>query len=86
LSQEFFGCAKIAFESVTQTAAALLAAKTLEDVVQLNTDFAKTSVESMLSNSAKLSELSVRVANEALAPLGGRIEATLAKLTKPIAA
>jgi phasin family protein len=86
LSKEFFGCAKIAFESVTHTTAALLGAKTFEDVVQLNTAFAKASLESMLSNSAKLSELGVQVANEALAPLGGRIEATLAKLTKPIAA
>jgi hypothetical protein len=40
----------------------------------------------MLARSAKLSEMGVSVANEALAPLGGRVEATFAKFTKPLAA
>jgi hypothetical protein len=40
----------------------------------------------LLAGSAKLSEMSVKLASEALAPIGGRVEATIHKLAKPLAA
>jgi phasin family protein len=55
----------------------LLAARTFEDVMQLNTAFAKASFERMVMRSAKLSEMGVKLADEALVPLGGRVAATL---------
>jgi phasin family protein len=86
IGKEFMGYAKHSFETAAETAKALLAAKTIEDVVQLNTEYAKSSVERMIERSAKLSEMGVKVANETLAPLGGRVEATIQKLSKPLAA
>lgn len=83
---EMLGGARLDFEAVAQTAAALLEAKTLDDVIQLNGDLARSSFEAMLERSARLSEMSVKVANETLAPFGGRLEAAIAKLTKPVAA
>ncbi len=38
-----------------------------------------------IERSQKLSEMSVKVANEALAPIGSRVEATVQKLAKPLA-
>jgi hypothetical protein len=68
------------------TATALLGAKTIEDVFELNTALAKANIAGIIERSAKLSELSIKVANETLAPLGGRMEATIHKLSKPLAA
>jgi hypothetical protein len=48
--------------------------------------YARATIGAFVDRSAKLSELGVKVANEALAPLGGRVEATFARLGKPAAA
>ena len=49
--------ARAAFESAGETARGLLGAHTWEDVVRLQTDFVKRSVEGFVERSAKLSEL-----------------------------
>jgi phasin family protein len=86
IGKEMMGYARSSFEDAAEAATALLAARTLEDLVQLNTNFARASFERMLARSAKLSEMGARLANEALVPLGGRVEATFHKLAKPLAA
>lgn len=85
MTEELIGYARSTVASASQTATALLAAKTLDEVMQLNTELAKASLESLFSQSAKLSELGVNVASETFAPLGGRVEATFALLTKSAA-
>lgn len=86
IGKEVMGYARNSLENAAEAATALLAAKTFEDLVQLNSDFAKASFERMVARSTKLSEMGVKVANEALAPLGDRVEATFQKLSKPVAA
>jgi phasin family protein len=86
IGKEVIGYARTSFERYAETAAALLGAKTLEDVVQVNTDFATAYIERFIERSQKLSEMSVKVANEAMAPLGSRVEATVQRLAKPMAA
>jgi phasin family protein len=81
ISEEIMGYARTAMTSASQTATALLGARTFDEVVQLNTELAKSSIETLLARSAKLSEMGVSVASETMAPLEGRIEATFAKLT-----
>jgi phasin family protein len=86
MGKEVIQYARRSFEQVAETATALLGAKTFEDVVQLNTQFAKANLEGLIERSARLSEMGVMVASEALAPLGGRVEAAIHKLSKPIGA
>lgn len=86
IGKEVFVYARRSFEQAAETATALLGAKTIEDVFELNTALAKANITGMIERSAKLSELSIKVANETLAPLGGRMEATIHKLSKPLAA
>jgi hypothetical protein len=86
IGEEVLGYARLSFESASKTAKALLGAKTLDEVIKLNSDLARTSFETMMARSARLSEMSVTVANETLAPLGGRVEATISKMTKAVAA
>ena len=86
IGQEVMAYARNSLETVAEAATALLAAKTLEDVVQLHSDFAKASFDRMMASSTKLSEMGVKIADEALAPIGDRVEATFRKLGKPLAA
>jgi phasin family protein len=86
IGKEVILYARGSFEQAAETATALLGAKTFQDVFQLNSEFAKAHIERMLAGSAKFSEMSVKLANEALAPIGGRVEATIHKLAKPLAA
>lgn len=85
IGKEVILYARGSFEQAAETATALLGAKTFEDVFQLNSQFAKANLERMIEGSAKLSEMGIKLANEALAPLGGRVEATIHKLGKPLA-
>ena len=63
----------------------LLGAKTLDQVIEINAGLAKSGLEAALTGATRLSELGIAVAQGVWTPLGGRVEATLAKLTKPAA-
>jgi hypothetical protein len=83
IGQEILLYARTSLESASHTATALLGAKTLDEVIQLNSDLAQESLKALLTRSAKLSEMGVTVASETLAPLGVRMEATITKFAKP---
>ena len=57
ISQEVAQYARTAFESVGETARGLLGARTLDDVVRLQTDFAKRSFAGLAERSVTFSEL-----------------------------
>jgi phasin family protein len=86
ISKEIFGIAQSTFEHAAHAAKALFSAKTLPELIELNNRFAKSSVDSFLANSAKLSEISLKVANEAAQPLKARVDLAIEKLGKPLAA
>lgn len=81
IGQEVMGYARAALKSASETARGLLGAKTLDDVVRLQTDLARRHFEEFVAGSMKLSELGMSVASEAFAPWEGRVEATMARLT-----
>lgn len=86
IGKEVMAYARNSLETTAEAATALLAAKTLDDVVQFNNDYAKASFDRMIAESTKLSEMGVTLANKALAPIGDRVEATIHRLGKPLAA
>jgi len=89
------GCEAIASEAVgyaRQTLAVagtvtkdLLAARTLDRVIDIQAGLAKTALEALVERTARLSELGVALANGTWAPIGGCVETTLTKLTRPVA-
>ena len=83
IGQEVMVYARTALQSASETARGLLGAKTLEDVVKIQTDLAKRNFEGMVAGSVKLSELGVSLASEAFAPWEGRVEAAMARFTYP---
>jgi phasin family protein len=70
-------------EASAAVAKALLGAKTLKEAVDLQTDFAKTTFDKFVAESTKLSEISIKVANEALEPINARVNVAVEKLLKP---
>ncbi len=57
IGEEVAQYSRATFESAGQTARSLIGARTLDDVVRLQTDFAKRSLEGFVERSVKLSEL-----------------------------
>ena len=86
IGQEVMAYTRVTIEQTSETARALLAARTFEDVVRLQTDLAKRSFECLVSGSAKLSELGASLASATFAPWNGRVETVLAHFAKPMAA
>lgn len=72
MSQEIFGFAQLSFASAAKTASALLSAKTLDEVVELSGAHARSSFETLAERSARLGEMGVNIASEALAPFVAR--------------
>ena len=86
LGKEVMGFAQAQLEQATLAARALFGARTLQDVIAVNNDFARSSFESFLENSSKIGELGAKVANDAMRPLGARVNLALETLGKPAAA
>ncbi len=74
-----------ALENSAQTAKALLGAKTLREAVDLQNDWAKSNFDKLLAESTKLSEMTVKVTNEAFGPINSRVNVAVEKLLKPVA-
>ncbi|MGE5516164.1 MAG: phasin family protein [Bacteroidota bacterium] len=60
----------------------LLAAKTLHEAVDLHSAHAKAQIDRMLAESARLTEASRKLFEEALAPIQDRVHSTVDKITK----
>lgn len=86
ISKQMMALTQNSMQSSVVTAKALLGCKTLRDVIDLQTDYARSSFDSLMAEGAKLSELSMKVTNEAIAPIQARVTVAVEKLAKPIAA
>ena len=85
LSKEIVALTQASIETAATTTKAVFAAKTIKDVVALQSDFTKTSFDKFVSNSSKLSELGVKVASDAIAPVTARVNVAVEKVLKPAA-
>lgn len=86
MSKELSAFAQQAAETNLATAKKLSTIKNMQDALDLQSSWAKDAFDSFWSESAKLQDLTVKVSNEATAPLNERINAAVEKFTKPIAA
>ncbi len=86
LGREVVAYVQASFDKSVTTGKALLTAKSLKEVIDLQTDFVKSSLESFASEATRLQDLSTRVTNEAIAPLNARVNAAVETLSKPLAA
>ncbi len=72
-------------ESVAMTKK-VFACKSMDDVVKLQGDLMKVNYSKALDESRKISDMAVKLAEEASAPIADRMTVAVEKATKPIAA
>ncbi len=73
------------FETGVETAKAVMSCRDLREVVDVQSEFARSSMDSLVNEGSKLSEIGMKVANEALEPIQSRINVTVEKILKPAA-
>lgn len=86
LSNQLMSMVQGALEANMATTKALFEAKTLRELIDLQTEFSRSSFDNAVAESAKLTEMSMALANEAIEPIQVSMNATVEKFMKPIAA
>lgn len=86
ISTAWFGFTQSSVSQATDTLQALMSCKTLRDAVEIQNGFAKNSFDQLIAESAKLSEMSMKVTNEAIEPIKARVNSGVELAMKPLAA
>ena len=82
LSKAYFALAQSAAESNVAAAKKLMGAKTINDVFDIQSEMMKTNFDSFVAESTRLSEMSMKVANEAMAPLQSSFTTFVERVSK----
>jgi phasin family protein len=86
VSKSFFALTQLSFEEGVALSKTLLGAKTIQDVVEVQSTLVKTSFDKAMAESGRISEMSMKVAEEAFAPINDRMSVAMQRVMKPIAA
>ena len=86
LSQQLIAYNQKAVETSVATAKALLGCRTMQDVVELQSDLTRKGIDEWLAEGTKFSELTVNVANQAAEPINSRLTEAVDRFMKPLAA
>jgi len=86
IGKQVMAFAQRSVEGNVAQARALMSARDLQEMLDLQKGFAKQRLEETLAETAKLTELSTQVANEAIEPLQRRVDATVETVFKAQAA
>ena len=86
INKVLFGLAQESIEDSVAVSKKMLACKTVQDVVEIQTAVASSNYAKALKDSGKITDMSVKLAEEAGQPIAKRVNETVEKITKPIAA
>lgn len=78
--------AKTGFKTLLANVKAVSSAKSVQEVVDLQTALVQSQYEKLVADASKVSDLSKKAAEKAAAPIQARVEASVEKFAKPIAA
>ena len=84
--EEVVSFSRDALEAGIQTAQSIATAKSLHEVFDLQSEYSRKSLESLMAETAKLAGLSIAMASDAFEPLQSRAAVTVEKMMKPVAA
>ncbi len=82
MSKNMMGWMQNAMEQSMATSKQMLAVKTLRELVDLQTDFMRGWMDNSMTETTKLSEISARVANQAMAPINQRVTEIVETMTQ----
>lgn len=86
LNEEIFAIFQSSFEDNTNATQKIFACTTVQDVVALQNDLVQDSYTKAMDQTKKITDLSVKVTEESTAPLTTRVNVTVEKFAKPLAA
>ncbi len=86
IADEFAAISKKAAETQLANVRALLGIKSVQDMVEVQSGFARSAFDSAVAGATKVAELTAKVANEAAEPIQSRVTKVKEKYSKPIAA
>ncbi len=82
IGQEVTDFSKSASETQMDAARKLMAVKTVQEAVELQTGWARKYFDTMMSETSKLSEMAATVANQTAEPIQARVNDTVSKVSK----
>ncbi len=86
IGKAYFKFAQASAEASAEAAKSMMSAKTLKEVVDLQSGYARSSFDTMVAEGTKLNEMSVKVANEAIQPIQTQFSKTMERVFKAPAA
>ena len=86
INKEMTVLANASMEQSVSATKQILACKSVEEVVAIHSDLAKANYDKVVAESRKLSEMGVKLAEDATAPIAVRVNETVANFSKPLAA
>ncbi len=86
LTEEVAAYGKKAAEAGFANVKALQGVKSVQDLVEVQTGFARAAFDMAFAGATKMAELSVKAANEAVEPIQSRVAKVVEKYGKPVAA
>ena len=86
LADEFAAYGKRAAEASFANVKALSGIKTMQDMLEVQTGFARAAFDMAFAGATRMAELSVKTANEAVEPIQTRVAKAVEKYGKPMAA
>lgn len=85
INAENMAFAKTQFDESVAAAKAMFGARTLQDLIDLQTGYAKTAFDAYMSQSTKVSEIATKLAQEAFEPINAQVQAAMERAVKPMA-
>lgn len=82
ITQHWMDFAKSTVEQSVETARAVMSTKNVKDAFELQSSFARAAFDRYVDEANKISELSVKTATDALAPLQKRVDEVVAKYSR----
>ncbi len=86
MNKAWFAIAQEALEQNVAATKKVLGSKSVVEVVEIQSDLAKANYDKAMTESRKLSDMSIKLAEEASAPIAGRVNTAMEAFTKPFAA
>lgn len=83
LSKQFAATAQASFEETMATFKALATVKSLKEAIDLQTGLTRTAIEKTMAESGKLTDASVKLTEQVMAPLTARMTLAVEKFAKP---
>jgi phasin family protein len=84
INKVWLGLAQTSMEEGMNAAKSLLGCRTVKEVFELQGEYARTNYAKLVGETRRVTDMTVRLSEEATTPIANRVNAAIEKLTKPL--